>query len=121
MNGGFCWVIMKKKQEEIQRDYLKKYDVVVVPTLESDSLIQEEIVRWLLAKTVVVATDIWAVKEITDKEDLILVKAWDISSLFGGLSLAVNSIDKSWLSYDGVKEKFSWDNRIKEYLSICYP
>ena len=84
-------------------------------------LIQEEIVRWLLAKTVVVATDIWAVKEITDKEDLILVKAWDISSLFDGLWLAVNSIDKSWLSYDEVKEKFSWNNRIKEYLSICYP
>ena len=114
-------LLWKKTREEIQRDYLKKYDVVVVPTLESDSLIQEEIVRWLLAKTVVVATDIWAVKEITDKEDLILVKAWDISSLFDGLCLAVNSIGNSWLSYDEVKEQFSWNNRIKEYLSICYP
>jgi glycosyltransferase involved in cell wall biosynthesis len=114
-------ILWKIPREEIKLNYMGKYDVLVVPTLESESLIQEVIVRWLLSKSVVVASDIWASKEITEKEDLVLVKVWDVVALSQWIETAIASLDKSGLSHDEVKEKFSWKKMLKEYLSICYP
>ena len=74
-----------------------------------------------MSKTLVIATNIWAVKEITDMEDLILVPAGDVNALIAAVERAIWKLDKSWMSYDIVKEKFSWKKNLDTYLDVCYP
>jgi len=47
-----------------------------------------------VAKCVVVATDVGGTKEISDLDDLILVKAGESVSLENGLNLAIKNYEK---------------------------
>ena len=57
----------------------------------------------------------------TNMEDLIIVPAGDVNALVKAIEHALWKLDKSWMSFDVVKEKFSWKNSIKKYLEVCYP
>ena len=111
----------KISKEDLWNKYLPTYDIVVSPSLDNEELIEEPILWWLLSKTLVIATNIWAVKEITDMEDLILVPAGDVNALIAAVERAIWKLDKSWMSYDIVKEKFSWKKNLDTYLDVCYP
>ena len=67
----------------------------------------------------VIATDVWGTKEISESNDLIIVEKWSISSIEKWLEEAIlNYKDLSWLSYNHVKEKFNWDKIIEKYFNL---
>ena len=77
------------------------------------------VLEWLISKCVVVATDVWWTSEISDKWDLILVKAWDENDLKKWLENALKNYENlAWESYESLKEKFSWERNVKEYFRI---
>ena len=54
-------------------------------------------------------------------EDLIIVPINDVNAMIGAIEHALWRLEKSWMSYDIVKEKFSWKNALKQYMQVCYP
>ena len=114
-------VLWKLSKEEIWKKYLPTYDILISPSLDNEELIEESVLWWLLSKMLVISSNIWAVKEITDMEDLILVPAGDVNALIAAVERAIWKLDKSWMSYDIVKEKFSWKKNLDTYLDVCYP
>lgn len=113
--------LWKISKDDIWTKYLPTYDIVINPTLDNEELISETTLWGLLAKCIVISSDIWAVREITNMEDLIIVPAGDVNALVKAIEHALWKLDKSWMSFDVVKEKFSWKNSIKKYLEVCYP
>ena len=114
-------VLWKLSKEEIWKKYLPTYDILISPSLDNEELIEESVLWWLLSKMLVISSNIWAVKEITDMEDLILVPAGDVTALSNAIEHAIWRLEKSWMSYDVVKEKFSWKKNLDTYLEVCYP
>ena len=113
--------LWKISKDDIWTKYLPTYDIVINPTLDNEELISETTLWGLLSKCIVISSDIWAVREITNMEDLIIVPAGDVNALVKAIEHALWKLDKSWMSFDVVKEKFSWKNSIKKYLEVCYP
>ena len=113
--------LWKISKDDLWKKYLPTYDIVINPTLDNEELISETTLWWLFAKCLVISSDIWAVREITNMEDLIIVPAGDVNALINAIEHSLWKLDKSWMSYDVVKEKFSWKNSIKKYLEVCYP
>ena len=113
--------LWKISKDDLWKKYLPTYDIVINPTLDNEELISETTLWWLFAKCLVISSDIWAVREITNMEDLIIVPAGDVNALISAIEHSLWKLDKSWMSYDVVKEKFSWKNSIKKYLEACYP
>lgn len=113
--------LWKISKDDIWQKYLPTYDIVVNPTLDNEELISEVTLWWLLAKCIVISSDIWAVREITNMEDLVIVPVNDVNALIEAVEHILGRLDKSWMSYNIVKEKFSWKNALKQYLQVCYP
>ena len=113
--------LWKISKDDIWQKYLPTYDIVVNPTLDNEELISEVTLWWLLAKCIVISSDIWAVREITNMEDLVIVPVNDVNALIEAVEHVLGKLDKSWMSYNIVKEKFSWKNALKQYLQVCYP
>lgn len=59
---------------------LPKFDIFVNPSYQEG--LPTTVIEALLAHCVVVATDVGGTKEISDKQDLILVKPGDVKSLY---------------------------------------
>lgn len=93
---------------------LHKFDIFVNPSYQE--WLPTTVVEALLAKCIVIATDVGGTREISDAEDLILVPAGDSQELLEQLLVAFERLDKSGLSYEGVKEKFGVENAIKKYI-----
>ena len=53
--------------------------------------------------------------------NLIIVPINDVNAMIGAIEHALWRLEKSWMSYDIVKEKFSWKNALKQYMQVCYP
>jgi len=75
-------------------------------------------VEALLAKCIVVATDIGGTREISNQGDLILCRSGDIEDLREKLEMAFNSLKKNGLSYERVQEKFGVKKTIQQYHNI---
>lgn len=96
---------------------LHTFDIFVNPSYQEG--LPTTVIEALLAKCIVVASDVGGTKEISDKQDLILIKKWDISDLQKELEYAIqNSKKLQWLSYNSVKNRFSWKTSIEEYLKV---
>ena len=70
---------MKKSHDDIVNAILPQTDILVNPSFQE--WLPTTVLEWLVAKCVVVATDVGGTKEISDHKDLILVKKWEISDL----------------------------------------
>jgi glycosyltransferase involved in cell wall biosynthesis len=73
----------------------------------------------MLAKCIVVATDVGWTKEITNKWDFFLIKPWSVDALRNWLEQALKVVwKKNGASYQNVKEKFDWKVWVKQYLDV---
>lgn len=95
---------------------LHTFDIFVNPSYQE--WLPTTVVEALLAKCIVVATDVWWTKEIADGKDLMLCTPADISSLQININNAINMIDTQWLSHKSVAEKFSKKKAINSYLNV---
>lgn len=106
----FTWV-------DDRSNWLHKFDIFVNPSYQEG--LPTTVIEALLAKCIVVATNVGWTAEISDHKDLIIVKKWNISDLQKWLEYAINDIEKrKWLSYEEVKNRFSWKNSIEQYYKI---
>ncbi len=110
-------LLWKKSHDDIVNAILPQTDILVNPSFQE--WLPTTVLEWLVAKCVVVATDVGGTKEISDLDDLILVKAGESVSLENGLNLAIKNYEKlKWVSYNDIKEKFNWENSVENYFSI---
>lgn len=98
---------------------LYKFDILVNPSYQEG--LPTTVVEALIAKCIVVATDVGGTKEISNKDDLILVKSGDIVDLKKWILLAItNRQDNSGDSYDIVVNKFNSIKVLKEYITFIH-
>ena len=113
-NAKLLW---KKSHDEIISKILPNTDILINPSHQE--WLPTTVLEWLISKCVVVATDVWWTSEISDRWDLILVKAGSIEELRKWIETALKDYEKlSWESYEDLKEKFSWGRNVKEYFRI---
>ena len=110
-------LLWKKNHDEIINKILPNTDILINPSHQE--WLPTTVLEWLISKCVVVATDVWWTSEISDKWDLILVKAGDVGNLRKWIENALRDYEKLvWESYEELKEKFSWERNVKEYFRI---
>ncbi len=112
-NIKFLWMLSR---EEVKY-FLWGCDILVNPSYQE--WLPTVVLEWLLSKCVVVATNVGGTKEISDKNDLIIVEKWNIESIQNGLEIAISDYkNRTWKSYNFVKEIFDWSENIKKYFSL---
>ena len=110
-------LLWKKSHDEIISNILPNTDILINPSHQE--WLPTTVLEWLISKCVVVATDVWWTSEISDKWDLILVKAGDVEELRKWIERALRDCEKlAWESYAELKENFSWERNVKEYFRI---
>lgn len=108
-------LLWKKSHDEIINNILANTDILINPSHQE--WLPTTVLEWLICKCVVVATDVWGTSEISNKWDLILVKAWDVEELKKWIRIGLSNYKNlQWESYKEVKEKFSWEKNVKEYF-----
>ena len=92
---------------------LHRFDIFVNPSYQE--WVPTTVIEALLAGCIVVATDVWWTREISDQEDLILCKPGDKHMLSTQISQAMQSMQFSKKSYDLIQDKHSIDKVIMLY------
>lgn len=106
-----------KEKNQVITDILPHTHIVVNPSYQE--WLPTSVLEWLLSGCVVVATDVWWTPEISNKEDLILVKPGDEWSLYLWLKKAIeNYIRIAGLSEEYVKTEFDRNKNIEKYRKI---
>ena len=100
----------------LQNQILPSLDIFINPSLQEG--LPTTVIEALLAKCIVVATDVWGTREISDNSDFILVQPDDPDALIRGIRQALIQLDLRWLSADMVREKFSRKKRILQYADL---
>ena len=95
---------------------LHKFDIFINPSYQE--WVPTTVVEALMAKCIVVATDVGGTREINDKEDLILVESGQVDEIGQWLVLAFNRLDQSGDSYEKVMERFWMEKAIRNYQKI---
>ena len=95
-------------------NWLHKFDIFVNPSHQE--WLPTTVVEALLAKCIVVATDVGGTREISDQEDLIVVESGNVDEIKKWLELAFATLDMSGKSYEEVVEKFATKKAIQNYL-----
>ena len=101
----------------IQEQYLPSFDILVNPSLQE--WLPTSVIEGLLAWCCVIATDVGWTKEISDKDDLILVKPNNIDDLTLWLNQAINNFyHYKQKSTELVEKKFCRKTSIKQYITL---
>lgn len=112
----FLW---EKSREWIAKEYLPTIDILVNPSFQE--WLPTTVLEWLSAWCIVVATDVGGTREISDKDDLILVEKGNIASLEWGLRKAIGWPQNSYLSKNsGELDKFVWSKNIESYYQLFH-
>lgn len=98
-------------------NWLHHFDIFVNPSHQE--WLPTTVVEALLAKCIVVATDVGGTREISNKEDLIVVKSGNREEIKNWIELAFARLDMSGMSYEDVVKKFWLETAIKKYTHIC--
>lgn len=115
--SSFVKFLGEKPREKILSSYLKQTDIFINPSFQE--WLPANVIEAMLSKCVVVATDVWGTKEISDKADLILCKPNDANDLKEKLLFAIWEYSKlKWLSQKDVERKFSWEKNIEKYFNL---
>lgn len=110
---NFLWF----QNREYIKDFLSKTDILVNPSYQE--WLPTTVLEWLLSWCVVVATNVWWTKEISNLDDLILVNSWDLESLEKGVEKAIlNYKDLRLKSIYLVRKKFDWNENIEKYFNL---
>ncbi|MBW7954456.1 glycosyltransferase family 4 protein [Candidatus Gracilibacteria bacterium] len=106
-----------RDREFIAKEFLPSIDILVNPSFMEG--LPTTVLEGLLLKCVIVATDVGGTKEISNLDDLILVKSLDILDLEKGIEKALLNYKKlSGISYNHIKNNFDWNENIKKYFSL---
>lgn len=97
-------------------NWLHKFDIFVNPSYQE--WLPTTVVEALMAKCVVVATDVGGTKEISSENDLIIVKSDNISDLQKWIEAAFDRLDESGKSHHTVTQKFGPEKVIKQYEEV---
>lgn len=92
---------------------LHKFDIFVNPSYQE--WVPTTVVEALLAKCIVVATDVWWTCEISNQQDLILCRLGDIDDLKDKLAVAFTRMDQGWMSYGRIVQQFWHKIAITQY------
>ena len=103
-------------RDNIQNQILPSLDIFINPSLQEG--LPTTVIEALLAECIVVATDVWGTREISDKSDFILVQPGDRDALIRGIRQALAQLDSHWASADMVREKFSRKKCILQYADL---
>jgi glycosyltransferase involved in cell wall biosynthesis len=95
---------------------LHKFDIFVNPSYQEG--LPTTVVEALLAKCIVVATDVGGTSEISNQEDLILCQPWNIEDIRKKIVIAFSRLDKKGSSFNIVQKKFSPKETINKYSKI---
>lgn len=110
----FYWF---QDSETIYSTLLPQIHIVVNPSFQE--WLPTSIIEWILSWCVCVATDVWWTPEITDKQDLILVKPWDAVWLEKWLKQAIQNYENIvGISYNEVLNRFDWNKNIEKYFEV---
>jgi glycosyltransferase involved in cell wall biosynthesis len=105
----FVWVDDKD-------NWLHKFDIFVNPSYQE--WLPTTVVEALLAKCIVVATDVWGTREITDGKDMLLSDPWNIEDLREKIEKSLHILQHAGHSESVVQRKFSADNAIQQYEKV---
>lgn len=97
---------------------LHRFDIFVNPSHQEG--LATTVVEALMARCIVVATDVGGTREISDQEDLILVESGKVEEIEQWLLWAFDSLEKSGQSYEEVMERFGVENAIGRYKEVIY-
>ena len=98
-------------------NWLHTFDIFVNPSHQE--WLPTTVVEALIAGCVVVATDVWGTREISDQDDLVLCEPWSITSLEENLTIVLSDWQRRiYKSQDIVSYKFSVKSAVKKYLSL---
>ncbi len=76
------------------------------------------VVEWLMSKLIMIATNVGGTPEISDKEDLILIKPWSTQEIQKALAKAIKIMKtKKGKSLKSVRENFSRSKNIQTYYN----
>jgi len=110
----FYWF---QDSETIYSTLLPQIHIVVNPSFQE--WLPTSIIEWILSWSVCVATDVWWTPEITDKQDLILVKPGNAIWLEKWLKQAIQNYENIvGISYDEVLDRFDWNKNIEKYFEV---
>lgn len=111
---SFLWF---QEQKVMQNQILPSRDILVNPSLQEG--LPTTVIEGLLAKTIVVATDVGGTKEISDQKDLLLIAPWEVADIEQWLEAALSLVWKvNGTSSKQVREKFDWSKGVKKYLEL---
>ena len=100
-------------------DFLNSHNCIFINPSYQEWL-PTTVIEWLATRNVVIATDVWGTKEISQKDDLIIINSWDVGALKDKILYALQNYDAlNWLSLEHVNEKFNWNNNIKKLYSFA--
>jgi glycosyltransferase involved in cell wall biosynthesis len=106
------------KNKDFIENFLAENNCILINSSYQEWL-PTTVIEGLFYKNVVIASNVWWTSEISDKKDLILFEAWDKKQLEEKIIFAIkNYNDLKWLSFNGIKEKFSWEENILKYYKI---
>lgn len=103
-------------REWVLYHFLPSIDIFVNPSFQEG--LPTTVLEALLAKCVVVASDVGGTKEISDACDLLLLKPGNVDDLIKMLVHSVCLLSKKWSSYVQVKSKFSVDSCLSSYIVL---
>ena len=93
-------------------NWLHRFDIFVNPSYQE--WLPTTVVEALIAGCVVVATDVWGTREISDWEDLILIQSWSIAML----SKKLAGILKNSIKSASIMKKFLPTLALSQYTAL---
>ena len=101
------------------KDFIEKYlaeNKVILINPSYQEWLPTTVIEWLFYKNIVIASNVGWTSEISDKEDLILFEAWNISELEKKIKYWIENYEKLvWKSFEIIKNKFNWKKNIEKY------
>lgn len=106
-----------QEREKVQSQILPSFDIFANPSLQEG--LPTTVIEALLAKCIVVVTDVGWTKEVSDQWDFFLIQPWSIDDLRTWLEQALKVVWKAnWASYQQVRKRFDWKSWVKQYLDL---
>ncbi len=112
LSRWFNIIFMWYKNRKFIIKYLSENNCILInPSYQE--WIPTTVIEWLFTSSITIASDVWWTREISNKEDLILFKAWNIRDLKQKMIFSIKNYNKlKGLSIRKVKYKFNWKKRI---------
>ena len=113
-NIKFLWY----KDRKFILDFISKNNIILINPSYQEWM-PTTVIEWLSTWSVVIASDVWWTSEISNKDDLVLFKAWDLEWLNEKIIFVLDNYDLlNWLSFELIKEKFNRDNNIFSFCDL---